>query len=82
MTIHTFEEKNMSAIDPSFNRNMVVTYHGQSPGNPPEKKPIDQWGSEEVKGDEENVTWDTFTQNTTFHGVKYVFNRSQYRFRR
>ena len=23
---------------------------------------------------EENLTWSTFTENSTFHGVKYIFN--------
>ena len=27
-------------------------------------------------------TWDEFTQNTTFHGIRYVFDRTQYKFRR
>ena len=32
---------------------------------------------------EEGVrTWNEFTQNTTFHGVKYIFERNQHKIRR
>ena len=27
-------------------------------------------------------TWDDFTQNTTIHGVKYIFDKSNFKFRR
>ena len=26
--------------------------------------------------DAEGVTWNEFTQNTTFHGIRYIFDRS------
>ena len=28
----------------------------------------------EARLPEENLTWSTFTENSTFHGVKYIFN--------
>ena len=27
-------------------------------------------------------TWDDFTQNTTFHGIRYIFDKDAIRFRR
>ena len=47
----------------------------QSDGSPPDKdasssSPTDQ------------RTWAEFTQNTTFHGVKYIFEQTPFRFRR
>ena len=31
---------------------------------------------------DEVPTWDEFTQNTTFHGIRYIFDPSAYRMRR
>lgn len=34
------------------------------------------WGTKPPEYKEENHKgWDDFTQNTTFHGVKYIFDR-------
>ena len=32
--------------------------------------------------DEEDTSWGGFTENTTFHGVKYIFQDSGVKFRR
>ena len=44
---------------------------GQAGPLPP--KPVDP---------EELVSWDQFTQSTTFHGVKYIFGAQQFKLRR
>ena len=44
---------------------------------PEEKTP------EDSRSQGNNVqTWDGFTQNTTIHGVKYIFDKSHFRLRR
>ena len=33
-------------------------------------------------GPNELLTWDEFTQNTTFHGIRYIFDKTQLKIRR
>ena len=35
-----------------------------------------------AKKEVESKSWGEFTKNTTFHGVKYIFEKSPHRFRR
>ena len=39
------------------------------------------WGPGDSEADR-IVTWDDFTQSTTFHGVRYIFQRNHFRLRR
>ena len=38
--------------------------------------------SGEMEQNNEIQTWDDFTQNTTIHGIKYIFEKSRFKFRR
>lgn len=77
----------MSKIDvctsTAYDKTPQVKSHSQTAitvdTNPPSKG---NGGYETGKQHDEVVTWDIFTKNTTFHGVKYVFDKSTYRFRR
>ncbi len=53
----------------------------------PEKKPpMGPWFNEPKSGAESSPelsqTWDEFTQKTTFHGVRYIFDETPFRVRR
>ena len=37
---------------------------------------------QEIKQNNITQTWDDFTQNTTIHGIKYIFEKSHFKFRR
>ena len=59
---------------------------GQTPVTPvgecriqiPEKKTV-----VDSKGQRNKIqTWDDFTQNTTIHGVKYIFDKGHFKLRR
>ena len=38
--------------------------------------------SQEMEQNNEIQTWDVFTQNTAIHGIKYIFEKSRFKFRR
>ena len=48
--------------------------------DPPPTPQVGQWWK---KGDPEEIpTWDEFSQKTTFHGVRYIFDKTPFRTRR
>jgi len=49
-------------------------------GGAPEKKAENNWVS--VETEDVEVSWQDFTQNTTFHGIKYIFNKAPFKGRR
>ncbi len=66
-----------------YDKTPVVTFKPNSTSVLDNSAPLKTHGGyESEKNEAEEVTWDTFTRNTTFHGVKYIFDESPYRFRR
>ena len=54
------------------------------PNDLPNKEPMDGLSQKEkdLMDEMKGLQWSEFTQNTTFHGVKYIFEETPIRFRR
>ena len=77
---------------PSDSNNAVpVTIDNVSPGppakawdGPPPTPEVDQGQGHDGRSSakDEIPTWDDFTQTTTFHGVRYIFDKTPFKIRR
>ena len=62
------------------NNSFFADCHSEEDGTPPE--PIPAWDKQDERSPDDVISWIEFTENTTFHGVKYIFDDKPYRIRR